>query len=180
MVCPLLFTEEYRALQTYLTTLPRTGNANVFQATLGMDEVIKENKQYQAQQVGRNDRVIVPFTLPFALKQIAGETIKDEVINKLQKEFLPEEYRQWLDGDLSAEDLKAMRERLQAEIDKLIGPIAKVMNKLDEYTPEQYKEFEDWVTVISTAKSVMSYSITWVKLRWPPNVFANLNGIDHV
>lgn len=136
-------TPRFEALQKYLTSLPDT-HVDVIQLTLGMKDIHAENNTYQGQQVGKNNRDIAPFTLPFALAQVAGSTAKEKAIDAMMAKLVPEKYRKWITKEnLTEEDIKAMRAELEKEVDRVFGVFADAVNAADRFTPEWWKRIED-------------------------------------
>jgi len=133
-------TTHFEGLQKYFIKLPKIDNESVLKVTLGMNNLTNDNKVYSDRQVG-GKKDIAPFYLPDALIQVAGSSAKDLVMTKIQDELLPEEYKQWLDGDISEESLEAIRLRLTLETERILGPAGTVLREMRELKDKS----PDWV-----------------------------------
>ena len=72
---------------------------------------------------------------------MAKESAKDLVMKKIQDELLPEEYKQWLHGDISEESLAAIRRRLTLETERILGSAGTVLREMRELKDKS----PDWV-----------------------------------
>jgi len=132
-------TSHFKNLQGYFTELPKT-TSGVFKATLGMADPVTNNEAYTRGQKGQK-KDIAPFYLPDAILQVANQSAKDLVMKKIQDELLPEEYKQWLNGDISEESLAEIRMRLILETERILGSAGTVLREMRELKDKS----PDWV-----------------------------------
>jgi len=101
--------------------------------------------------------VVAPFTFFGALTDIGGDSLKNTVSNKIIEEILPPEYKELVNGELTAEDVLVIKDRIMSELDYILGPIGDVLDVLDAVTPEMLNEMEE-----SAAEYLDGYIGDWI------------------
>jgi enoyl reductase-like protein len=79
------------------------------------------------------------------LKDSASDTtmaaIKDEILGAL-----PEEHRQYLEAVKSKEAMELIRQQVRDKVEQeILGPVKKVADTVDEWTPQLWLDIEDWI-----------------------------------
>lgn len=134
---------DFDLLQNYLTQAPDRINNDGFEVTIGYKKSDHWN-QYGVKQVGKNNSTVAPFTLKNMMVIEVGDAIAKQTIDQLSEQIANSEFANYLGGgELSAEQIAALRSQVEAKVLENMGVVGDVLETVNDITPDWWLSIEE-------------------------------------